>query len=99
MQVTVISWRDIPSQVVAKAGRKNAKVMLAERFQEAIDMAAMRDKAHETDAYLNGWKKSDPVSVEGELQAAAEQQATQIEKDFSKDTLQALVKNGGWRAE
>lgn len=97
MKVTVINWRDIPSQVVAKAGRKSAKVMLADRFQEAIDMAAMRDKAHESDAYLNGWNKGDPVSVEGDGQAIAEGKAAEIAAQFDDDTLAAYVKNGGWR--
>ena len=35
-------WRDIPSAVSVKIGRKEEKRMLADRFQEAIDMAAMR---------------------------------------------------------
>ena len=33
-------WRDIPSAVSVKAGRKEEKRMLADRFQEAIDVAA-----------------------------------------------------------
>ncbi len=99
MKVTVIYWRDIPSQVVAKEGRKSAKVMLTERFQEAIDMAAMRDKAHETDAYLNGWRKGDPVSVEGEGQAIAEEKAAEIAAEFDDERLTAFIKNGGWRPE
>ncbi len=39
----VTYWRDIPSQISVKIGRKEEKRMLSERFQEAIDMAAMRD--------------------------------------------------------
>ena len=38
-------WRDIPSAVSVKIGRKEEKRMLADRFQEAIDMAAMRGGA------------------------------------------------------
>ena len=37
-----IYWRDIPSQVIVKKGRKSAKIQLSERFQVAIDKAAMR---------------------------------------------------------
>ena len=43
-QLTVVYWRDIPAQVIVKAGRKNAKVQLTERFEKAIDRAAMRAK-------------------------------------------------------
>jgi hypothetical protein len=34
-------WRDIPSAVSVKLGRKEEKRMLDNRFMEAIDMAAM----------------------------------------------------------
>ena len=37
-----IYWRDIPAQVVGREGRKNVKKVLAPRFAEAIDRAAMR---------------------------------------------------------
>ena len=50
--LTVVYWRDIPAQVIAKAGRKSAKKMLSDRFQEAIDRAAMRSGAAGTDEYL-----------------------------------------------
>ena len=38
----IISWRDIPAQVIVKRGRETAKVQLSQRFQEAVDRAAMR---------------------------------------------------------
>ena len=40
--LSVISWRDIPAQVVVRHGRQTAKVQLSARFQEAVDRAAMR---------------------------------------------------------
>ena len=68
----VTYWRDIPSQVSVKAGRKEEKRMLADRFQEAIDMAAMRDGATETDAYLADWRRAEPVAVGDDLAAEAD---------------------------
>ena len=41
----VVYWRDIPAQVIVKAGRKTAKRQLSERFEQAIDRAAMRAQA------------------------------------------------------
>ena len=41
-ELIIVSWRDIPAQVIVKAGRRAAKRPLPERFQEAIDRAAMR---------------------------------------------------------
>ena len=48
----VISWRDIPAQVIVKRGREAAKVQLSQRFQEAVDRAAMRACKGSSDAYL-----------------------------------------------
>ena len=53
-------WRDIPSQVAVKLGRKEEKRMLDNRFMEAIDMAAMRGGATDTDAYLADWRRAEP---------------------------------------
>ena len=39
--LTIIYWRDIPSQVIVKSGRSTAKRELSERFIRAIDAAAM----------------------------------------------------------
>ena len=56
-KLITIYWRDIPSQIVAKAGRRSAKVRLANRFQEAIDRAAMRAGKGSSDAYLSEWRR------------------------------------------
>ena len=44
--LTIISWRDIPAQVVVKRGRETAKVQLSARFQEAVDRAASSQSRH-----------------------------------------------------
>jgi len=94
-QLSILYWRDIPSQIVVKQGRKNAKILLPERFQEAIDMAAMRDKSHDSDAYLEGWRKGAPSPVEGDLEAEAKICAAELENVYDEVKLQALVKSGG----
>lgn len=97
--LTVIYWRDIPAQVVAEEGRgrrrEQAKVEMPRRFALAIDEAAMRDGADGTDDYLAEWRKSDPVSIEGDMQAAAEARAAELDAEYNKDVLAALVANGG----
>ena len=65
----IISWRDIPAQVVVKHGRETAKVQLTHRFQEAVDRAAMRAGKGSSDAYLADWKRSDPAPCGGDLKA------------------------------
>jgi hypothetical protein len=94
-ELTVVYWRDIPSQVIAKAGRASEKRMLSERFQEAIDMAAMRDGAAGTDDYLAAWRRADPESCGADLAAEAERRVAELEAAFDKIALRALIDNGG----
>ncbi len=89
-----IYWRDIPSQVTAKAGRKTAKVMLPSRFQEAIDRAAMRAGKGSSDAYMEDWRRErSPCS--DQLQQEAEQAAAALVESFDEQTLEALTKVKG----
>jgi len=55
-EVQVVSWRDIPAQVKARQGGERSSRALTERFQEAIDVAAMRAGLTETDDYLGEWR-------------------------------------------
>jgi hypothetical protein len=88
-------WRDIPSAVSVKTGRKEEKRMLAERFQEAIDMAAMRGGASDTDAYLADWRRAEPVAVGDDLAAEADKAKAKLEAHYSQDKLKTLIANGG----
>ena len=92
----IVYWRDIPAQVIVKAGRRNvAKRELSLRFTEAIDMCAMRVGAKDSDAYLEEWRKADPVPVGDDLEAEAEKAANAMEAEYDKERLVALVKNDG----
>ncbi len=95
-QLQIVYWRDIPAQVIVKAGRRNvAKRELSLRFTEAIDLCAMRSGAAETDAYLAEWRRADPVEVSDDLDAEAEKAAAMLEEEYGKERLVALVKSGG----
>jgi hypothetical protein len=52
----VMFWKHIPSQVKAWDGDVQAKGMLPDYFQAAIDAYAMKDGSTDMDAYLDGWK-------------------------------------------
>jgi Virulence factor len=91
----VVYWRDIPAQVIIKKGRQTAKRELSLRFTEAIDMAAMRTGAAETDDYLAEWRKAAPLSVSDDLEAEAARAAEELEAAYDKERLVALVKAGG----
>ncbi len=91
----IVYWRDIPAQVIVKKGRTNAKRELPLRFTEAIDMAAMRSGAAETDAYLAEWRKADPLPVGDDLEAEADKAVAAIDSDYTRERLVALAKAGG----
>jgi hypothetical protein len=94
-QLTIVYWRDIPSQVIAKAGRTNEKRMLPNRFQEAIDMAAMRSGASGTDDYLADWRRTEPMTCGDDLAGEADRAAAELDGKFDKERLKALIANGG----
>ena len=94
----VISWRDVPAQVVAKRGREVARVQLSQRFQEAVDRAAMRAGRGNSDAYLDDWRRSPPRPCGDDLQAEAAAEAARIEARFSDEALEALVRAKGVEA-
>jgi hypothetical protein len=94
----IISWRDIPAQVIVKRGRETAKVQLSARFQEAVDRAAMRAGKGSSDAYLADWKRSDPTPCGEDLKGEAAAEAARIEARFSDADLEALIRAKGLAA-
>jgi len=97
--LTVISWRDIPAQVIVKRGREAAKVQLSQRFQEAVDRAAMRAGKGSSDAYLADWKRSEPRTVGDDLQAEAAAEAARLEARYSDADLERLIRAKGLAAD
>lgn len=96
-QLVLVCWRDIPGSVQVRAGRKKASAALPERFEQAIDRAAMKAGMAGTDAYLSAWTRSDPVAVEGDdLEAVAVREAARIDAEYDKDRLKAIIKNNGF---
>ena len=92
--LTIIWWRDIPAQVVAKDARRASKVVLHPRFQVAIDKAAVKAGRREMDAYIAEWRKTQrPCGDDLEAEAAAE--ATRLEQAYGREVLARLVAAGG----
>ena len=93
--VTVVYWRDIPAQVIVGKGRRGVKIQLSERFEQAIDRAAMKSGAAGTDDYLADWRKATPYPVEGTDADVAAAEAARLEADYDKDRLMVLINNDG----
>jgi len=94
--LSIIYWRDIPSQITIKAGRKKAKRELPQRFQVAIDKAAMKAGAHGTEDYLADWRKAPPIPCEDDLEQAADAALQDIEAQYDDDRITALITAKGY---
>ncbi len=93
--VTIVFWRDIPAQIIVGPGRRGTKVQLSERFEQAIDRAAMKAGARDTDAYLAEWRKAPAYPVEGDSAEVASAEAARIEAEYDAARLKALIDNHG----
>lgn len=92
--LTVIWWRDIPAQVIAKDRRRASKVVLHPRFQVAIDKAAVKAGRREMDAYIAEWRKVQrPCGDDLEREAQAE--ADRLEHEYNRAALSRLIASGG----
>ncbi|MEO9820444.1 MAG: virulence factor [Paracoccaceae bacterium] len=94
--VTVVFWRDIPAQVIVGKGRRGAKRQLAERFEQAIDRAAMKIGANDSDAYLAEWRKAPSFEVAGDPEEIVAAEAERLETEYDKERIKTLIANDGW---
>lgn len=94
--VTIVYWRDIPAQVIVGKGRRGSKRALPERFEQAIDRAAMKVGAADTDAYLAEWRKAAPYPVDGDADAVADAEAARLDAEYDADRIKTLIANEGW---
>ena len=96
MKKILVFWRDIPAQVLVRRGRDKAKVMLSNRFQVAIDRAAMRAGRGGSEQYLEDWRRETSLlETQGTLSDVAASIASEIEKRFSDEDIKTLIKNKG----
>lgn len=86
-------WRDFPSMVTAREGRRNtAKAELPQRFQIAIDEAAMRLNLIGTDAYLEEWRKDAWQPRDGTPEEVAQVIALELETAYPQGRLLGMLR-------
>ena len=93
-ELTIISWRDIPAQVTAGKGRGASRAQLSERFQEAIDAAAMRAGLIGSHGYLEEWRRQSRQCGD-DLGAEVAAAASQLELEYTNERLEGLVRASG----
>jgi Virulence factor len=84
-------WRQIPSMVAARDGAATSKAALPDRFQEAIDEAAMRLGMAGSDAYLEQWHHGEWVESAGAPDELAARVAEQLDTEFDDERLGSLL--------
>lgn len=94
-QLIVVYWRDIPSQVIGRMGRKTFKKQLSQRFQEAIDRAAMRAGKGSSDAYLSEWRRDSRPCAASDLEAEVDRISQEFESSLGDEDLLRLIKSKG----
>jgi hypothetical protein len=87
----ILRWKDIPSLVEADGDGRTARVPLTPRFQDLIDALAMRDGASETEAYLEGWGRDDPLERDGSPEEVAAAVAEELEAGFGDLVLRRFT--------
>jgi hypothetical protein len=93
-KLTIVMWRDIPAQVIVKLGRTSAKRPLEERFEKAVDKAAMRAGLYGSDGYLQEWRR-DTTACGDDLEAVLEATVAKIQSEYTDERLAVLVAAGG----
>jgi hypothetical protein len=89
----IMYWHDIPVQVRAGGRRDRVSRELPQRFQIAVDNAAMAAKLTGSDAYLDGFHWSEPQERNGTPAEVVEAVAAELEADYERIDWRKTAEN------
>jgi len=78
----ILYWQDIPSQIKVWDDFDEVKVELSNKFMIMIDQKAKEKKLTDAEDYLNQWKWSDEMEIEGDVEDVAEKIKNDLENKF-----------------
>lgn len=78
----ILYWQDIPSVVEATDGNTTKKALLSQRFQDLIDLVAMKKGLAGTDTYLEEWNRGDSNERDGSPEEVANAVHAELEAQF-----------------
>lgn len=90
-RLAVLCWQEIPSVVEAKDGKDVHKVELSLKFQELIDLIAMKRGLGGSDEYLMQWNKEPRPEVALGAVEAAETLAAEFEAAYERIKADAIA--------
>ena len=80
----ILYWYDIPSQIRVEDESGRISKQLPERFQEAIDDAAMRSKSINEDSYTDGFQWSDEKDRPGTAEVVSSQILEELDHQYQE---------------
>lgn len=80
----ILYWHDIPVQVRARDAHGRAAVPLPERFQQAVDMAAMAAGLTSAEDYTATYRWGETEEREGSALEVAAAVAAELEDQYQK---------------
>jgi hypothetical protein len=78
----ILYWHDIPIQVRARDDKQRYSRPLPQRFQAAIDNAAMEAGLTGDDAYMEAFTWSEPFEREGTAEETAETVVAELDSKY-----------------
>lgn len=97
-EVVTIYWRDIPAQVNGQAGRDRHQILLSAKFQRAVDRAKRKAGVYTAEEDIAQWHR-ETTPCDGDVAAAAELTAADLEQRYSREYLGRLAYAGGFVAD
>ena len=91
----ILYWQDIPSQVNARDAGGNHREPLSPRFQELIDLVAMKKHLVGSDEYMNAWTKGGKAERPGSAPVVARAVADELEARYDEFRQAALAQFAG----
>ena len=86
----VTYWQEIPSQVDAREAGKLHKQMLSQRFQELIDIVAVKRKLDSSDDYITQWAKGEKLERPGSAEEVVKAVAAELEARYDEIRAKAI---------
>lgn len=90
-KVVIVCWQDVPSLVEVRDGAAVAKRQLSARFQELIDIVAMRKQLTGSDAYLEQWNRRKDGERSGDVNEIAAAVAAELESRYDEIRAAAIA--------
>lgn len=87
---SILYWQDLPSVIEAGGRSGKHKVQLSQKFQDLIDLVAMKKGLAGTDAYLDEWSRGEAEQRDGAPEEVANAVADEIEARFDEIKKAAL---------